>query len=72
MRQRTFFQPSLEYAVIYSKKNNSSQTRLFDIKTRVFAETNSLSGDKLAGCSKRKDIYRCRSTIATRQWAGCS
>ena len=44
-----FLSPSLEYAVIYSKKNNSSQTRLFDIKTRVFAETNSQSGDKLAG-----------------------
>jgi len=44
-----FLAPSLEYAVIYSKRNNSSQTRFFDIKTRVFAETNSQSGDKLAG-----------------------
>jgi len=44
-----FLSPSLDYAVIYSKKNNSSQTRLFDVKARVFSETNSTSGDKLAG-----------------------
>jgi len=43
-----FLSPSLDYAVIYSKKNNSSQTRFFDIKTRLFAESNSSSGDKLA------------------------
>ena len=43
-----FLSPSLDYAVIY-RKNGSSQTRLFDIKTRIFAETNSISGDKLAG-----------------------
>src|SRR5262245_8063532 len=44
-----FLSPSLDYAVIYSKKSKSSQTRLFDIKTRVFSETNSQEGDKLAG-----------------------
>jgi signal transduction histidine kinase len=44
-----FLSPSLDYAVIYSKKSNSSQTRLFDIKTRMFAETNFQSDDKLAG-----------------------
>jgi signal transduction histidine kinase len=44
-----FLAPSLDYAVIYSKKSNSSQTRLFDIKSRLFAESNSSSGDKLAG-----------------------
>ena len=43
-----FLFPSLEFAVIY-RKNGTSQTRLFDIKTRAFSETNSLSGDKLAG-----------------------
>ena len=43
-----FLSPSLEYAVIY-RKNRSSQTRLFDIKTRVFSETNSSNSDKLAG-----------------------
>jgi signal transduction histidine kinase len=44
-----FLAPSLDYAVIYSKKKNSSQTRLFDLKTRVFADTSSLTDDKLAG-----------------------
>jgi signal transduction histidine kinase len=43
-----FLSPSLDYAVIY-RKNGSSQTRLFDVKTRVFYEANSSSGDKLAG-----------------------
>ena len=43
-----FLSPSLDFAVIY-RKNGASQTRLFDIKTRAFSETNSLSGDKLAG-----------------------
>jgi signal transduction histidine kinase len=44
-----FLSPSLDYAVIYAKKKNSSQTRLFDVKTRLFSETSSLSDDKLAG-----------------------
>ena len=43
-----FLSPSLEYAVIY-KKNKSSHTRLFDVKTRQFSEAGSASGDKLAG-----------------------
>ena len=43
-----FLSPSLDYAVVY-RKNRSSQTRLFDIKTRQFSETNSANGDKLAG-----------------------
>jgi signal transduction histidine kinase len=43
-----FLSPSLDYAVIY-QKNRSSQTRLFDIKTRVFSETNSTDADKVAG-----------------------
>jgi len=43
-----FLSPSLDYAVIY-RKDRSSQTRLFDVKSRVFSETNSDSGDKLAG-----------------------
>jgi signal transduction histidine kinase len=43
-----FLSPSLEYAVIY-RKLRSSQTRLFDVKTRQFSETNSGLGDKLAG-----------------------
>jgi len=42
-----FLSPSLDYAVIYRK--NGSQTRLFDVKTRLFSETNSTSADKLAG-----------------------
>ena len=44
-----FLSPSLDFAVIYFKKKNSSQTRLFDVKTRLFGDTNSLTGDKLAG-----------------------
>lgn len=43
-----FLSPSLDYAVIY-RKYRSSHTRLFDVKTRLFSETNSSSGDKLAG-----------------------
>jgi signal transduction histidine kinase len=43
-----FLAPSLDYAVIY-RKNHSSHTRLFDVKTRQFSETNSSEGDKLAG-----------------------
>jgi len=43
-----FLSPSLEYAVIYHK-GRSFSARLFDVKTRVFSETNSSSGDKLAG-----------------------
>ena len=43
-----FLAPSLDYAVIY-RKNRSSHMRLFDVKTRQFSETNSSSGDKLAG-----------------------
>jgi signal transduction histidine kinase len=43
-----FLSPSLDYAVIY-RKDRSSQTRLFDVRSRVFSETNSSSGDKLAG-----------------------
>jgi signal transduction histidine kinase len=43
-----FLSPSLDYAVIYRKKR-SSHTRLFDVKTRQFSESDSSSGDKLAG-----------------------
>ena len=43
-----FLSPSLDYAVIY-RKNRSSQTRLFDVRTRQFSDTNSGGGDKLAG-----------------------
>ena len=43
-----FLSPSLDHAVIY-RKNHSSHTRLFDIKTRVFSESPAGSGDKLAG-----------------------
>ena len=43
-----FLAPSLDYAVIYRKKH-SSHTRLFDVKNRQFSDTNSSSGDKLAG-----------------------
>lgn len=42
-----FLSPSLDYAVIY-RKDRTSQTRLFDVKTRAFSESES-SGDKLAG-----------------------
>ena len=43
-----FLSPSLDFAVIY-KKNGSAHTRLFDVKTRVFSDTNSTSSEKLAG-----------------------
>lgn len=43
-----FLSPSLDYAVIY-RKERSSPTRLFDVRSRVFSETSSGSGDKLAG-----------------------
>jgi signal transduction histidine kinase len=43
-----FLSPSLDHAVIY-RKTNSSHTRLFDVKTRVFSEAPTGSGDKLAG-----------------------
>jgi signal transduction histidine kinase len=43
-----FLAPSLEHAVIY-RRNRVSHTRLFDVKTKVFAETESLESDKLAG-----------------------
>ena len=43
-----FLSPSLDFAVIY-KKNGSAHTRLFDVKARVFSDTNSTSSEKLAG-----------------------
>ena len=43
-----FLAPSLDQAVIY-RRNSSSQTRLFDVKTKLFSETNSHDSDKLAG-----------------------
>jgi signal transduction histidine kinase len=43
-----FLSPSPDYAVIYCR-TGPSQTRLFDLRTRVFSETNSSEGDKLAG-----------------------
>ena len=43
-----FLEPSLDNAVIY-RRANSSQTRLFDVKTKVFSETGSAESDKLAG-----------------------
>ena len=43
-----FLAPSLDYAVIY-QKGKSSQTRLFDLKTQLFVDSNSASSDKLAG-----------------------
>ena len=44
-----FLSPSLDYAVVYRRKNRSSNTRLFDVKNRQFSETDSSTGDKLAG-----------------------
>ena len=44
-----FLSPSLDYAVVYRRKNYSSNTRLFDVKNRQFSETDSSNGDKLAG-----------------------
>jgi signal transduction histidine kinase len=43
-----FLEPSLDHAVIYHR-NRSSQTRLFDVKTKTFSETDSTKTDKLAG-----------------------
>jgi signal transduction histidine kinase len=43
-----FLSPSLEFAVIY-KKSGSAHTRLFDVKSRVFSDTNSSDSEKLAG-----------------------
>lgn len=43
-----FLAPSLDQAVIF-RRNHASQTRLFDVKTKLFAETNSEDSDKLAG-----------------------
>jgi signal transduction histidine kinase len=43
-----FLEPSLDSAVIY-RRANSSHTRLFDVKTKVFSETGSIESDKLAG-----------------------
>ncbi len=43
-----FLSPSLDYAVVY-QKGKSSHTRLFDLKTRLFVDSNSANSDKLAG-----------------------
>ena len=43
-----FLSPSLDYAVVY-QKGQSSHTRLFDLKTRFFVDSNSADSDKLAG-----------------------
>jgi len=43
-----FLSPSLDFAVIY-KKNGTTQTRFFDVKSRVFSDTNSINSEKLAG-----------------------
>jgi signal transduction histidine kinase len=43
-----FLEPSLDHAVIYHR-NRSSQARLFEIKTKLFSETDAASADKLAG-----------------------
>ena len=43
-----FLSPSLDFAVIY-KKTGSAYTRLFDVKSRVFSDTNSTNSEKLAG-----------------------
>ena len=43
-----FLSPSLEFAVIY-KKNGNARSRLFDVKSRVFSDTNSADSEKLAG-----------------------
>jgi signal transduction histidine kinase len=42
-----FLAPSMDHAVIY-RRDRSSQTRLFDVKTRVFSDTAPTSADKLA------------------------
>lgn len=43
-----FLAPSLDQAVIYTR-NRASQTRLFDVKTKLFSEASSNDSDKLAG-----------------------
>ena len=43
-----FLSPSLDFAVIY-RKNGSAYTRLFDVKSRLFSDTNSTNSEKLAG-----------------------
>jgi signal transduction histidine kinase len=43
-----FLSPSLDFVVIYKKKG-SPYTRLFDVKSRVFSDTNSVTSEKLAG-----------------------
>jgi signal transduction histidine kinase len=43
-----FLDPSLDNAVIY-RRADSSQTRLFDVKTKLFSDTGSTDSDKLAG-----------------------
>jgi len=43
-----FLEPSLDNAVIY-RRANSSHTRLFDLKTRLFSDTGSTESDKLGG-----------------------
>src|SRR5215213_896810 len=42
-----FLSPSLDHAVIY--RRTSSQTRLFEVKTKVFTEATWTGADKLAG-----------------------
>ena len=44
-----FLAPSFDQAVIYRRKGGASQTRLFDVKTKLFSETSSNDSDKLAG-----------------------
>jgi signal transduction histidine kinase len=43
-----FLAPSLDHAVIY-RRDRTSQTRLFDVKTKIFSESASADSDKLAG-----------------------
>ena len=43
-----FLQPSLDNAVIY-RRADSSQTRLFEVKTKVFSDSGSTESDKVAG-----------------------
>ncbi|HEX5833651.1 MAG TPA: histidine kinase [Pyrinomonadaceae bacterium] len=43
-----FLQPSLDNAVIY-RRADSSQTRLFEVKTKLFSDSGSTESDKVAG-----------------------
>lgn len=43
-----FLEPSLDNAVIY-RRTDSSQTRLFEVKNKVFSDSSSTEPDKLAG-----------------------